>query len=333
MMLKYTIRDAFEFMDVVWYNYEESKDIGVLMKAHWAIFLLLALFSGCLRDGKETASLTSVSPDGKYSISIVELDVFLDRNFEIRITDIALGTTRTVFRSPDEGLPVGTERIVWSLDGERFLLVGRKFYVKEGTADINGEDLYLMFDINTNRLWCNARQQNKYPAFAISDVLKKKWPEEIRDYGGEGVEATIKSLGGLTLSDKPLRFEWTLKNTSLKPVVLYDLANCASPSFQSEGGCFAGGPSSEKPAITLAPGESISRWVQLKRGQPSDDWSCRIDVKLEGTGVGHCWVTKGIPESVSFRVQFEEKVFSGVRKHSIEYVTATPWLEIQLENK
>jgi len=146
------------------------------MKANWTIFLLLFLLCGCFSGGDDFISLTSTSPDRKYSVSIVELDVFIDRNFEIRITDTATGNTRTLFKSPDEGRPVGTERIVWSLDSTRFFLMGRQFFVKEGTADINGQDLYLMFDTETNRLWCNARQQTKYPAFAISDILKKKWP-------------------------------------------------------------------------------------------------------------------------------------------------------------
>ena len=148
-----------------------------------------------------------------------------------------------------------------------------------------------------------------------------------------GVAATIRNPDEPTLADKPLRLEYTLKNTSTKPVVLYDLENCVIPSLQGQWGCFGGGPSSEKPAMTLAPGESVSRWVELTRGEPTKDWLCRIDVRCEGTGVGYGFVSNVIPTSVGFRIGYDDKIFTGEIGDAIESVIATPWLEIQLKEK
>jgi hypothetical protein len=148
-----------------------------------------------------------------------------------------------------------------------------------------------------------------------------------------GIVATIRNPDRLSLSDKPLRLEYALKNTSTKPVVLYDLANCVIPSLQGQWLCVAGGPSSERPAMTLVPGESVSRWVELTRGQPTKDWLCRINVRSEGTGVGYGFVYNVIPTSVGFRIGYDDKIFTGDIGDSFAPVVATPWLEIQLENK
>jgi hypothetical protein len=56
-------------------------------------------------------------------VILVERPTFIARNFEVWLENIDSGRERTVFRSPDAGRPVGSERIVWSVDGSRFLLL------------------------------------------------------------------------------------------------------------------------------------------------------------------------------------------------------------------
>src|SRR5688500_9258366 len=61
--------------------------------------------------GREQVTLVSLSPDEQQRVWLVELPVWMDRNFELRVEDLRTGSTRTLFRSPDEGRPVGSERI------------------------------------------------------------------------------------------------------------------------------------------------------------------------------------------------------------------------------
>jgi hypothetical protein len=79
-------------------------------------------------------TLTSLSPDDKFRVIILErrlglLDI--DRNFHVRLEDVKTGRGKVIFRSPDEGRPVGSERIIWSLDSSRFVLLGRHFSVAD----------------------------------------------------------------------------------------------------------------------------------------------------------------------------------------------------------
>ena len=52
----------------------------------------------------------------------------------------------TLYRSHDEGRPEGTERLIWSKDGTKLLLVGRHFFVKEDLFLDNGDQLYFLYD-------------------------------------------------------------------------------------------------------------------------------------------------------------------------------------------
>ena len=42
-----------------------------------------------------------------------------------------------------------------------------------------GEQLYLMYDLSTEELWCNARQQSQYPAFGAKELAEVEWNERI----------------------------------------------------------------------------------------------------------------------------------------------------------
>lgn len=132
----------------------------------------------------ERVTLTSLSPDDALRVRLVELPNRIDRNFELRLEDLRKpdGGTRTVFRSPDEGRPEGSERIVWSKDGSRFLLLGRHFYVHGNARLPSGESLYLMYEVPSGRVWCNAQQVSGVPSFSLQDVSTISW------FGGLGTD-------------------------------------------------------------------------------------------------------------------------------------------------
>jgi hypothetical protein len=144
---------------------------------------------------REQVTTTRLSPDELLRAVLVEYPYpgFIDRNFQVRIEEVK-GASRTIFRSPDEGRPTGSERFLWSRDGSRLVLLGKHFYVTEGVRLQNGEFLYLLYDFPTGRLWCNA-DQSRAPRFGES---------ELRGYDfGEPLVLT-KAKGGLQGSSDPV---------------------------------------------------------------------------------------------------------------------------------
>lgn len=126
-------------------------------------------------------SLRSLSADDRWEAQLLEVRPKLaaDRNFVLRVKDLALGTSRDIFSSPDEGRPEGSERIIWSEDSTRFLLAGRHFFPTTDKPTLtNGDALYLMYDVKTGELWCNASQaQLKH--FTAADVQLIRWREPL----------------------------------------------------------------------------------------------------------------------------------------------------------
>lgn len=120
-------------------------------------------------------TVTSLSPDDAHRVAVVELPAFFDRNFEVRLEEVGSGQVRTVFRSPDEGRPVGSERVVWSADGARFLLLGRHFYITDAGKLPSGEQAYLFMDVRSGQVWCNASQQSLYAGFGAPELRAVRW--------------------------------------------------------------------------------------------------------------------------------------------------------------
>ena len=89
----------------------------------------------------EQVTVASLAPDEATRVWVVELPRFIDRNFAVRVEDLETGNLTTIFASPDEGRPVGSERIVWAADSSRFVLVGRYFYVHPEASLPSGESL------------------------------------------------------------------------------------------------------------------------------------------------------------------------------------------------
>lgn len=111
---------------------------------------------------------------------MVEYPGRLDRNFYLRLHHVTGRTNATIFDSPDEGRPVGMERIVWSRDSSRLVLIGRHFFVGDAARLTNGEAIYLLYDIKSGSIRCNATQQSKYPNFTQDDLKNTDWIGEIK---------------------------------------------------------------------------------------------------------------------------------------------------------
>lgn len=120
-------------------------------------------------------SQTSLSPDDQYRVRILDRALpSVDRNFEVRVERRDGGRETTVFQSPDEA-PIGRERIVWSEDGTRFVVLGRGFFVRDRPKSDDEEVLYLMVEVASGKVWCNSRQQTAYPPFACKDLPPMRW--------------------------------------------------------------------------------------------------------------------------------------------------------------
>lgn len=132
------------------------------------------LLRGCLAP-YGAVTLTSLSPDDTLRIRLIERGVFIDRNIQVRLEDIDSGRERVAFRSPDEGRPAGSERIIWSADGRRFLLLGRHFIVPDRSKLPGGEQAYLMMDVRSGQVWCNSQQQSRYPGFGLEELRAVAW--------------------------------------------------------------------------------------------------------------------------------------------------------------
>lgn len=137
----------------------------------------MALLPALTSCGKqEQVSLESTSPGGSFKVQIVELPVF-DRNFQVRL--IPEGKPpEVIYSSPDEGRPVGTERIIWSKDGDHFLLLGKNFTAGKEARLATGEYLYLLYQISTKKVRGNALQAN-HLGFTVADLNGIEFAEKV----------------------------------------------------------------------------------------------------------------------------------------------------------
>ena len=142
-----------------------SNVAGVLRLTQFPI--ICVLLCSCSR---ELGRLVAVSPDGRWECSAVSRSEGIDRKVEVVLRDLGAGTTQCVFRSPDEGRPVGSEGLAWSPDSRYVLLTGRHFYVVAGATGTAGEAFYLLCDASTRKVWCNSRQTEVFPRFSGDKV-------------------------------------------------------------------------------------------------------------------------------------------------------------------
>lgn len=111
-----------------------------------------------------------ISPDQKYEAVLTSNKKIQDPHLILLLRNRSTGLVRKVFETPDEGAPVGTERLIWNRNGKWLLLVGREFYVNDEAVLPSGELLYLLYNVETRELLCNSNQQNDYKPFGIEEL-------------------------------------------------------------------------------------------------------------------------------------------------------------------
>jgi hypothetical protein len=112
---------------------------------------------------------SAMSPDGRMRAEVVDRSFpRIDRNLRIRIVDDK-GDAQVVFTSNDEPRSgIGQDRLLWSSDGQRLLLVGKKFWVREGVELTAGEFLYVLYDLPSGKVWCNSDHDG--PPFGLEEL-------------------------------------------------------------------------------------------------------------------------------------------------------------------
>jgi hypothetical protein len=143
---------------------------------------LAAAAQGCSSKA-DSGSVSAASPDGKYRAVLVEKTRpgMLDRNFSVVLESLAdeKGSRAIVFESPDEGRPVGSERFLWTSDSRFVLLLGKQFFVaNKQDVTSKGEIPYLLYNVLSGELKCNASQLTKYKRFSVEELSGMEWAGE-----------------------------------------------------------------------------------------------------------------------------------------------------------
>ena len=162
----------------------DQNSSGSVMPLRFVLLVCMPLVFGC---GKpRTVTVNSASPDGKWRALLIEFDdrsFEIDRNFEVLLEDAAVSPPqrRVLFSSPDEGRPIGTERVIWSKDSKHLVLIGKQFFVKSRSEAVAGDLLYLLVDVQPEKSRCNSHQQIKYAPFTVADLAAIEWSDSAFD--------------------------------------------------------------------------------------------------------------------------------------------------------
>jgi hypothetical protein len=113
-----------------------------------------------------------ISPDGRFRISVDERRAGIDRNFLVLLTDLSTNRTMTIYKSNDQVSSINRERFVWSADSSKVVLVGDKYWVDPGSELEGGDVVFLMFDLASRKLYCNADYGNELPRIPAADVVQ-----------------------------------------------------------------------------------------------------------------------------------------------------------------
>ncbi|HEY1381320.1 MAG TPA: hypothetical protein VGF55_31255, partial [Gemmataceae bacterium] len=123
--------------------------------------------------------LTSRSPAGTALVDVIERGGVTSRRIELLLDYHGPAGWRraTVYKSLPEPAASGGERVIWALDGSKFVLVGRGFNLPGSLALPDGTALYLLCDAASGRCWCNSPEQSTFPPFDWHDLKDIDWQE------------------------------------------------------------------------------------------------------------------------------------------------------------
>jgi hypothetical protein len=116
--------------------------------------------------------LVAESPDGAHCVVVRERVRHIDRNFYLVLVDQAAGKERVLYRSQDQKPTIKQERFVWSDDSSKVVLLGDKYFVHPESMLPSGEIVFLLYDLETDQVWCNEDHDQGYPRIAPREVLE-----------------------------------------------------------------------------------------------------------------------------------------------------------------
>ena len=153
-----------------------------------------------------------------------------------------------------------------------------------------------------------------------------KWKIWIPPAKYKGVVASIRSIGGDTItSDKPLRIEHTLTNTTDKPIVLLDVEGGITAFFEVSYMCAGGGIFSIR-NVTLNPAKSLTRSIDILRTTGDVDSPLCLSITYDpeiGSG-GSSFQLGEERDFVVFRMGYYGSLFVPIEKldsYCVELVT------------
>lgn len=124
------------------------------------------------------------SPSGKVTVEIIDRQRF-DYNLDVYVTWNDQAIRKCIFQSPDEGLPI-ERRVIFAADHPAFAIVGRNYFVDQPAKLKDGQCLYLLYDGEADKLWCNAMQGPKMDRWTMADAIRLGFTQEQILGTGEG---------------------------------------------------------------------------------------------------------------------------------------------------
>jgi hypothetical protein len=123
----------------------------------------------------ERQSLLSLAPNNQYRVSSVYRAGFWGSDPGINLYLQSKQESRLLVWVGILG-EVGSERILWNRDGNRFLLVGRHFIqqipnIPKYSITSSGEFVYMLYDVSTQQIYCYERSLGAKACLPLSKEL------------------------------------------------------------------------------------------------------------------------------------------------------------------
>lgn len=117
---------------------------------------------------------SALSPDGEHWIVMRERPIAsITHNFQVFVIDDTTREERRVFHSLDQKGCIHFEHFIWSADGRFAALIGDLYYVVPESILPNGLTLFLVYDLETDQIYCNTANEGRgYPPITAEEAIK-----------------------------------------------------------------------------------------------------------------------------------------------------------------